>query len=229
MVREQPQIARHFAGGDGGWRCWSRAPTAKLAWHERSAQDIDHGSSGWQSAIGFDAKRGDTVEVVSMRFTSHRRKARRCPQRCWGWRWIRVISWAWRSRACWAWWCCWRMLFILRPMALRLTGMGETMMLAEGSCWVGPFGHARAHRAGWRAGIDPPGGGRCWPMRAWCKWPISRASCAPPRSASWPTWWRSIPRRRFPSCAAGWRRSAHRPWRGQTTFRNLTARRRPQS
>jgi flagellar M-ring protein FliF len=67
MVREQPQIARislavmidgtTTAGADG-----------KAAWHERSADDLARIKRLVQSAIGFDAKRGDTVEVVSMQF-----------------------------------------------------------------------------------------------------------------------------------------------------------------
>ena len=67
LVREQPQIARISLavmvdgvvnpGADG-----------KLAWHDRDADDLARIKRLVQSAIGFDAKRGDTVEVVSMRF-----------------------------------------------------------------------------------------------------------------------------------------------------------------
>jgi flagellar M-ring protein FliF len=67
VVREQPQIARISvavmvdgmveAGHDG-----------KLAWHERGADELARIKTLVQSASGFDAKRGDTVDVVSMRF-----------------------------------------------------------------------------------------------------------------------------------------------------------------
>ena len=67
LVREQPQIARISlavmvdgtvsAGADG-----------RAAWHDRDADDLGRIKRLVQSAIGFDAKRGDTVEVVSMRF-----------------------------------------------------------------------------------------------------------------------------------------------------------------
>jgi flagellar M-ring protein FliF len=67
LMREQPQIARISlavmvdgvvaAGADG-----------KPAWQERSAEDLARIKRLVQSAVGFDAKRGDTVEVVSMRF-----------------------------------------------------------------------------------------------------------------------------------------------------------------
>jgi flagellar M-ring protein FliF len=68
MMREQPQIARISvavmvdgtvsAGADG-----------KPAWHERGADELANLKRLVQSAIGYDAKRGDTVDVVSMRFT----------------------------------------------------------------------------------------------------------------------------------------------------------------
>ena len=69
MVREQPQIARIslavmvdgtvHTGRDG-----------KPAWDERSADDIARIQRLVKSAIGFDEKRGDKVEVVSMRFAA---------------------------------------------------------------------------------------------------------------------------------------------------------------
>jgi flagellar M-ring protein FliF len=69
LIREQPQIARislavmvdgeSLAGADG-----------KPAWHERSPDEIARITRLVQSAIGYDAKRGDKVEVVSMRFAT---------------------------------------------------------------------------------------------------------------------------------------------------------------
>jgi flagellar M-ring protein FliF len=69
LVREQPQIARISLAVmvDG------EAPVGaggKPAWHERSPEDIARITRLVQSAIGFDAKRGDKVEVVSMRFAT---------------------------------------------------------------------------------------------------------------------------------------------------------------
>jgi flagellar M-ring protein FliF len=67
LVREQPQIARISLAVmvDGAM---SPGADGKIAWHERDAADLDRIKRLVQSAIGFDAKRGDTVEVVSMRF-----------------------------------------------------------------------------------------------------------------------------------------------------------------
>jgi flagellar M-ring protein FliF len=67
LVREQPQIARISVAVmvDG---TMAPGPDGKPAWHERSADDLARLRRLVQSAIGFDTKRGDTVELVSMRF-----------------------------------------------------------------------------------------------------------------------------------------------------------------
>jgi flagellar M-ring protein FliF len=67
LVRGQPQIARMSiavmvdgvtdTGADG-----------KTAWHERSTEELGRIRQLVESAVGFDAKRGDVVNVVSMRF-----------------------------------------------------------------------------------------------------------------------------------------------------------------
>lgn len=67
IVREQPQIRRlslavlvdgvEEAGADGA-----------LAWRPRSAEDLERIAKLVQSAVGYDEKRGDRVEVVTMRF-----------------------------------------------------------------------------------------------------------------------------------------------------------------
>jgi flagellar M-ring protein FliF len=43
-------------------------PDGKPVWHERSQQDLDRIASLVRSATGFDARRGDTLEVLSMPF-----------------------------------------------------------------------------------------------------------------------------------------------------------------
>jgi flagellar M-ring protein FliF len=69
LIREQPQIERislavmvdgtDNVGTDG-----------QHTWQPRSAEELDRISGLVKSAIGYDEKRGDHVEVVSMRFTS---------------------------------------------------------------------------------------------------------------------------------------------------------------
>ena len=69
LVREQPQVKRislavmvdeaHEAGADG-----------KIAWRERTPEELARITTIARSAIGFDEKRGDKVEVVQMRFAA---------------------------------------------------------------------------------------------------------------------------------------------------------------
>jgi flagellar M-ring protein FliF len=69
LIRDQPQIERislavmvdgsDAAGADG-----------KRTWQPRAADELDRISGLVKSAIGYDEKRGDHVEVVSMRFTT---------------------------------------------------------------------------------------------------------------------------------------------------------------
>ena len=69
LIREQPQIDRislavmvdgtDSVGADG-----------KHAWQPRAAEELDRITGLVRSAIGYDEKRGDHVEVVSMRFTA---------------------------------------------------------------------------------------------------------------------------------------------------------------
>jgi flagellar M-ring protein FliF len=67
LIREQPRIDRISLGVmvDG-----SEQPGAdgKPVWQPRSAEDLDRLTGLVKSAIGFDEKRGDQVNVVSMRF-----------------------------------------------------------------------------------------------------------------------------------------------------------------
>jgi flagellar M-ring protein FliF len=69
LVREQPQIARIslavMVDGEA-----PIGPGGKPVWRERSPDEIARITRLVQSAIGYDAKRGDKVEVVSMRFAT---------------------------------------------------------------------------------------------------------------------------------------------------------------
>ena len=65
--RRRPRQARL------GRRCWSTAPTAKndkgeTAYQPRAKEELDRIAALVRSAIGFDQKRGDQVEVVNLRF-----------------------------------------------------------------------------------------------------------------------------------------------------------------
>src|SRR5262249_5181613 len=67
LIREQPQIDRislavMVDGTD------SVGTDGKHSWQPRAAEDLDRITGLVKSAIGYDEKRGDHVEVVSMRF-----------------------------------------------------------------------------------------------------------------------------------------------------------------
>jgi flagellar M-ring protein FliF len=69
LIREQPQIDRislavMVDGAD------SVGADGKHSWQPRTAEELDHITALVKSAIGYDEKRGDHVEVASMRFSA---------------------------------------------------------------------------------------------------------------------------------------------------------------
>ena len=69
VVREQPQMKRLSLAVmvDG---VLTPAPDGKAAWAPRAEEELARIGNLVRSAVGFDEKRGDRVEVVSMRFTA---------------------------------------------------------------------------------------------------------------------------------------------------------------
>ncbi len=69
LIREQPQIDRVSLAVmvDG---IEAPGPDGKPAWQPRPAEELERISNLVKSAIGFDEKRGDHVEVVTMRFAA---------------------------------------------------------------------------------------------------------------------------------------------------------------
>ncbi len=67
LVREQPQIRRLSLAVliDGAEE---KGPDGAFAWRPRTAEELERIARLVRSAIGFDEKRGDHVEVVNMRF-----------------------------------------------------------------------------------------------------------------------------------------------------------------
>jgi flagellar M-ring protein FliF len=69
LIREQPRIDRISLGVmvDGTDQ---PGPDGKTVWQPRSAEDLEHLTALVKTSIGFDEKRGDQVNVVSMRFVA---------------------------------------------------------------------------------------------------------------------------------------------------------------
>ncbi|HLB99110.1 MAG TPA: flagellar M-ring protein FliF C-terminal domain-containing protein, partial [Acetobacteraceae bacterium] len=69
LIQDQPQID-HISLAVMVDGTTTVAPDGKSTWQPRSAEDLARITTLVKSAIGFDAKRGDQVDVESMRFIS---------------------------------------------------------------------------------------------------------------------------------------------------------------
>ncbi len=126
LVREQPQIARislavmvdglTAAGSDG-----------KPAWHERDADELNRIRRLVQSAIGFDSKRGDTVEVVSMRFADTFENSAAGPAGLFGLGLEKADLMGLAQTGILGLVILLALFFVVRPMAMRLTIAGEQL------------------------------------------------------------------------------------------------------
>ncbi len=116
LVREQPQIARISLAV----LVDEEADASGRNWHERSPEALARITRLVQSAIGFDAKRGDKVEVMSMRFATPEDAAPEAGNGLLGLEradWLSLGQTALLGGLLLA-----GLVFVLRPMALRLAG-----------------------------------------------------------------------------------------------------------
>ena len=107
----------------------------KPEWHERAPTELARLRRLVQSAIGYDAKRGDTVEIVSMRFTETP-ELLAAPEGCSACTWTRADMISLAQSSILGAVVLLALLFIVRPMALRLAAVGEASgggeMMLEG-------------------------------------------------------------------------------------------------
>ena len=149
LIRDQPQIDRislavMVDGTD------SVASDGKHTWQPRSAEDLDRISGLVKSAIGYDEKRGDHVEVVSMRFTSDDIAPAAASGGLLGLQldksdWMRLAQTALFGVI-----GVLALLVVLRPMVLRITSATPTAL-------AGPGNSALAVLAGPAAALASPG------------------------------------------------------------------------
>ena len=133
LVREQPQVKRISLAvlvdevRDAG-------PDGKPAWRERTPDELARIATLVRSAIGFDEKRGDKVEVVQMRFASPDDAAAPAPRGLFGLPLdradlIRLVESGLVALVVMV-----GLLFVLRPLAVRLVkplaGAGAAAALA---------------------------------------------------------------------------------------------------
>ena len=72
----------------------------KPVWQPRSAEDLERLTGLVKSAIGFDEKRGDQVQVVSMRFVADDVGSAPIPAASWECTWRSPTSCIWRKPLC---------------------------------------------------------------------------------------------------------------------------------
>jgi flagellar M-ring protein FliF len=131
LVREQPQIARISLAVmvDGTMR---PDRDGKPVWTERSAEDLARIKRLVQTAIGYDAKRGDTVEVASMRFAAGDELAEAAPTGLLGLGLEKADFMGLAQSGILAVVVLLALIFVLRPMAVRLSAVTPQSMLGGG-------------------------------------------------------------------------------------------------
>ena len=150
LVREQPQIARISLAVmvDGETL---KTADGKPVWHERAADDIARIRRLVQSAIGFDEKRGDKVEVVSMQFAPNDDLGTPAPPGILGLDLQKTDLVSLAQSGILAIVVLTALLVVLRPMAMRLTAVPSAEManggllagaLAGGNLLGGPGGNS---------------------------------------------------------------------------------------
>ena len=157
LVSEQPQIHRLSLAVmvDG---VTTRQANGSIEWHERSAEELARIATLVKSAVGFDEKRGDHVEVVGMRFTEIEPAA--APERgvLFGLEKPDVMRLAETGLLCVV--AVLALLLVGRPMALRLAGprLADAVSAAlEGDVSASGLGFLNGPQAAGGVGGGAPG------------------------------------------------------------------------
>jgi flagellar M-ring protein FliF len=108
----------------------------KVEWHPRSPEELDRIRTLVKAAIGFDEKRGDSVEVVNLRFAAAEENAP-APQGALGSLWEHADLTRLVQTALFGIIGILTLLFVLRPMALRLVAAGPELAPAGGAAAPG--------------------------------------------------------------------------------------------
>lgn len=160
LVREQPQIARISVAVmvDGSE---DKTADGKPAWHERSADELGRIRRLVQSAVGYDQKRGDTIEVVSMRFTDMNLEGVTAAGGLFSLGLEKADMMSLAQSAILGLVVLLAMLFVVRPMALRITGPAgggsDASALLAGGMADGTMARGLAAPGGMTAAAVPGG------------------------------------------------------------------------
>jgi flagellar M-ring protein FliF len=144
LIREQPQIERmslavmidgtDSVGADG-----------KHAWQPRAAEELERITGLVKSAIGYDEKRGDHVEVVSMRFAVQDAAPVADDRGLFGMQFDKADLLHLAQTALFGAIGVLALLLVLRPMVLRITSVGAAGSGGSGgvlAALTGPMGAA---------------------------------------------------------------------------------------
>ncbi len=151
LVRDQAQIRRLSIailvdGAD------EKGPNGEIVWRARTAEELEQMARLAKTAVGFDAKRGDQLEIVNMRFAVREEPTPLEPARLLGLPIARDDAMSLLRTAIPAFVVLAMLLFILRPMVKRLTTApvaadGTALALAGGASFeaiaAGEPGEAR--------------------------------------------------------------------------------------
>lgn len=120
LVREQPQIRRLSLAVlvDG---TEAKGADGKMAWQPRTSEELESIARLVRTAIGFDEKRGDHVEVVNMRFAAEPDSVEAPPRTLFGLPIVRADLMRLAQTALLGIVAMAALLLVLRPMVLRLT------------------------------------------------------------------------------------------------------------
>ena len=156
LVREQPQIARISLAVmiDGAWQ---PGHDGKPAWAERSTEDIARIKRLVQSAIGYQEKRGDKVEVVSMQFASPESLADAPPAGLFGLNLEKSDLLGLGQSAILALVVLLALVFVLRPMAMRLSAITPQGFIGSDDLLL-----AGAGGGGYLPALPAPGGAKAY-------------------------------------------------------------------
>jgi flagellar M-ring protein FliF len=143
LIREQPQIDRislavMIDGTD------SVGTDGKPAWQARPAEELDRITNLVKSAIGYDEKRGDHVEVASLRFTTEGATPVADNSGLLGLNLEKADLLHLAQTALFGVIGIMALLLVLRPMVLRITSVAPLAMSGDGSVVATLAGPARA-------------------------------------------------------------------------------------
>ncbi len=142
IVREQPQIRRLSIAVlvDG---IEEKGPNGALAWSPRTPEDLERIVRLVRSAVGYDEKRGDHVEVVTMRFTGDADLASLEPRGFLGLGIEAADVTRMAQTAVVGLIAVLALLMVFRPMVLRVTALGKSALPASAAAAL-PGGGAMA-------------------------------------------------------------------------------------